>query len=102
MPRLSGRIDDFEAQRTPAGVEPLATARPRRPVPAGYLTPPDLHLPRPRPFWFAAAGFCLRLVPQTCPKQVGIRLMFLVNPRYHRIECDSCLTSRCRGPANRG
>src|SRR5262249_59900783 len=54
------------------------------------------------PVCFAAPGFCRRPLPQTCPKQVGIRLMFLVNPRYHPIECDSCLTSPCRAPANLG
>src|SRR5262249_39487880 len=54
------------------------------------------------PVCFAAPGFCRRPLPQTCPKQVGIRLMFVVNPRYHPIECDSCLTSPCRAPANLG
>src|SRR5262249_14900502 len=57
-------------------------------------------LPAGHPGLFCSAGVCLRSLPQTCPKQVGIRLMFLVNPRYHRIECDSCLTTPCRVPAN--
>src|SRR5262245_11184165 len=58
--------------------------------------------PPSTPVCFAAPGFCRRPLPQTCPKQVGIRLMFVVNPRYHPIECDSCLTSPCRVPANLG
>src|SRR5262249_13107903 len=40
--------------------------------------------------------------PQTCLKPVGIRLMFLVNLRFHRLPFDSCLTNRCRAPANLG
>src|SRR5262249_56016413 len=70
--------------------------------PAGCLTPKTYIFPAAAPFVSLRRGFVSARCRKTCPKQVGIRLMFLVNPRYHRIECDSCLTSRCRDPANLG
>ena len=41
-------------------------------------------------------GYAPRSLPQTCRKQFGIRLMFLVNPQYHCYRIDSCLMGRCR------
>src|SRR5262249_62258630 len=43
-PRLPGWFGEFEAQRTPARVERIATARPRRPEPAWYVVPRILQL----------------------------------------------------------
>src|SRR2546427_691128 len=79
-----GRFDACQSAGPPVCDYPLASSRPGRHIATDCLTPQSLHLYRRRPFCFAAAGFCFRLVPPTCPKQVGIRLMFLVNPRYHR------------------
>ena len=79
---VAGRETDREGK----GVEPLDAARPGRREPAnGCLTPQILHSPPGEPrFVFAPPKVCPRSLPQTCRKGFGIRLMFLVNPRYRR------------------
>ena len=90
---VGGAVAGREPQREGERVEPLDTARPGRHGPADCcLTPQDLSPRRVIPVRLAPPEFVPRSLPQTCRKQVGIRLMFLVNPRYQRFAAWSCLT----------
>src|SRR3954449_2264914 len=70
-----------KAQREGKWIEPLSAARSGRQWPACCLTPQSLS-PRRGIIPRFCARICLRYLRQTCLKQFGIHLMFLVNPPY--------------------
>ena len=81
---VRGLVADRELHWKGKGVEPLVTARPGRCNPAERCLTPQDTLPAGFPGHLPRRKFVPRSLPQTCLKCFGIRLMFSVNPRYHK------------------
>src|SRR5215467_5848677 len=81
---VRGPVADRKPDRQSERVEPLVAARPGRSDPAGCCLTPQIMLPAGlSPVRFVRRELVSRSLPQTCRKRFGIRLMFLVNLRYH-------------------
>src|SRR6185369_5257576 len=93
---VRGPVVDRKPNRECERVEPHVAARPGRTGPADCSLTPQDQLPAgviPGPP-LSAGSLSPRSLPQTCRKHFGIRLMLLVNSRYHRFGVFSCLTRR--------
>src|SRR5437899_2980115 len=94
---VRGPVIDRKPNRECERVEPHVAARPGRTGPADCSLTPQDQLPAGlSPVRLYLPEVCPpRSLPQTCRKCFGIRLMFLVNSRYHLSGVFSCLTRRC-------